>query len=170
MSRPSPRKVLVSRARNADAAIAAKSSAMRPFSHSLPMQLMRAREAVMKRFRPILRRHGITDQQWRIIRVLVEIEELEILDLSARSCIHPASLSRILPKMDAAGLIARQAHAQDLRRVIVSITLEGRRLFETVAPRSERTYAEIARDIGPERLQQLYRALDETIEALFSEE
>lgn len=139
---------------------------MRPFSRSLPMQLMRAREAVMKRFRPHLRSHGITDQQWRIIRVLVEIEELEILDLSERSCIHAASLSRILPNMDGAGLIVRRAHAQDLRRVIVSITPAGRRLFETVAPLSEKIYAEMARDIGPERVQQLYRALDDAIEAL----
>jgi homoprotocatechuate degradation regulator HpaR len=143
---------------------------MRPFSRSLPMQLMRAREAVMKRFRPHLRSHGITDQQWRIIRVLVEIEELEILDLSERSCIHAASLSRILPNMDGAGLIVRRAHARDLRRVIVSITPAGRRLFETVAPLSEKIYAELARDIGPERLQQLYRALDDAIEALDPEE
>ncbi len=102
--------------------------------------------------------------------MLVEIEELEILDLSVRCCLHPASLSRILPNMDAAGLIARRAHAQDLRRVIVSITPQGRRLFETVAPRSEQIYADIERDIGPERLQRLYRSLDDAIEALTPKE
>ncbi len=170
MSKPNPRKTPASSVPDADDAAAAKSSAMRPFSRSLPMQLMRAREALMQRFRPHLRSHGITDQQWRIIRVLVEIEELEILDLSARCCLHPASLSRILPNLDAAGLIARRAHAQDLRRVIVSITPQGRRLFDTIAPVSEKIYAEIARDIGPERMAQLYRALDEAIEALSPEE
>ena len=172
MSRPNLRKALKPRAPEADDATAgtAKPSAMRSFSRSLPMQLMRAREAVMQRFRPHLRSHGITDQQWRIIRVLVEIEELEILDLSARCCLHPASLSRILPNLDAAGLIVRRAHAQDLRRVIVSITPQGHRLFDTIAPVSEKIYAEIARDIGPERLAQLYRALDGAIEALSLEE
>ena len=143
---------------------------MRPSSRSLPMQLMRAREAVMQRFRPHLRRHGITDQQWRIIRLLVEADALEILELSERCCIHAASLSRILPNMETAGLIARCAHARDLRRVIVSITPQGRCLFETVAPRSEEIYAEIARDIGPARLNLLYRALDDMIEALAPEE
>ena len=39
-------------------------------SRSLPMQLMRAREAVMKRFRPHLTERGLTDQQWRVIRPL----------------------------------------------------------------------------------------------------
>lgn len=170
MSRPNPRKTLTPQAPQGDAAAAAKSSAMRPSGRSLPMQLMRAREAVMQRFRPHLRSHGITEQQWRIIRVLVEVQSLEILHLSDRCCIHPASLSRILPNMDAAGLIARRAHAQDLRRVIVSITPEGRRLFERMAPESEQIYAEIAGDIGPERLQQLYRALDDAIEALSPKE
>ena len=45
---------------------------MRAFSRSLPMQLLRAREAVMQRFRPMLHQHGVTEQQWRVIRVLVE--------------------------------------------------------------------------------------------------
>jgi homoprotocatechuate degradation regulator HpaR len=166
MSRPAPSKALAPRAPQSDAAMAEKPSAMRPSGRSLPMQLMRAREAVMQRFRPHLRSHGITEQQWRIIRVLVEAESLEILHLSERCCIHPASLSRILPNMDAAGLISRRTHAQDLRRVIVSITPEGRCFFEKMATESEQIYAAIARDIGPERLQQLYRALDETIDAL----
>ncbi|MGH7006661.1 MAG: hypothetical protein ACREIP_22160, partial [Alphaproteobacteria bacterium] len=38
---------------------------MRAFSRSLPMQLLRAREAVMQRFRPMLHQHGVTEQQWR---------------------------------------------------------------------------------------------------------
>lgn len=169
MNKPGPAKTRTPdapRAADAAEAGAAKTLAMRPYSRSLPMQLMRTREAVMQRFRPHLRAHGITEQQWRIIRVLVEADTLEILHVSERCCLHPASLSRILPNLEAAGLIARRAHAQDLRRVIVSITPQGRRLFEAVAPRSEQIYAEIARAIGPERVQQLYLVLDETIEAL----
>jgi hypothetical protein len=36
---------------------------------ALPIALLRAREAVMVRFRPILRYHGVTEQQWRVMRV-----------------------------------------------------------------------------------------------------
>jgi homoprotocatechuate degradation regulator HpaR len=143
---------------------------MRPFAQSLPMQLMRAREAVMQRFRPHLRAHGVTDQQWRIIRVLVEVDGLEILELGHRCCIHPASLSRILPKLEADGLVARRVNAADQRRIIVSIAPRGRRLFETVAPESVRIYAAITRELGPERLDQLYRALDEMIAVLAGED
>lgn len=139
---------------------------MPPFRRSLPMQLMQAREAVMQRFRPHLYARGLTDQQWRIIRALVEVKSYEIFELSARCVIHPASLSRILPKLDSDGLITRVANAEDQRRVIVSITPAGRKLFETVAPESERIYAEIAAAVGPEKLEQIYQVLEDLIGAL----
>ena len=61
------------------------SARMRPFQRSLPMQLMLAREAVMQRFRPHLNEHGLTDQQWRIVRALSEVEAMDIAALG-RSC------------------------------------------------------------------------------------
>ena len=41
---------------------------MRPFDQSLPMALLRAREAVMRGFRRVLREYGLNEQEWRIIR------------------------------------------------------------------------------------------------------
>lgn len=141
---------------------------MRPFQRSLPMQLMWAREEIMQRFRPHLHEAGLTDQQWRIIRALVEVESHEILDLSEVCGIHPASLSRILPKLDAAGIINRRPNEADQRRVIVSIAPKGRELFDRIAPESERIYEAIAADIGPELVEDLYVALDKMIKALRS--
>jgi homoprotocatechuate degradation regulator HpaR len=139
---------------------------MRPFERSLPMQLMLAREAVMLRFRPHLNESGLTDQQWRIIRALNEVDELEIVELGKSCCLHAASLSRILPKLEADGLVSRRSSKSDQRRVIVSLTSKGRRLFATVAPRSEEIYAALAREIGPAKLEQIYHLLDEVIGAL----
>jgi homoprotocatechuate degradation regulator HpaR len=136
---------------------------IRAFGRSLPMQLMRAREAVMQRFRPHLRAHDLTEQQWRIIRVLVEAEALEMLDIAARCCIHPASLSRIIPRLEQRRLLTRRADEADQRRVLVSITAEGRALFAAMAAESEAIYAAIMGEIGPERLQALYSLLDEVI-------
>lgn len=136
---------------------------MRPFQRSLPMQLMLAREAIMQRFRPHLTAHGLTDQQWRIVRALNEVEALEIVELGRICCLHAASLSRILPKLEADGLVSRRGNKQDQRRVIVSLTAKGRRLFESVAPQSEAIYATLAQEIGPARLEQIYGLLDEVI-------
>ena len=151
------------RARNG----AAKSSrVMRPFSRSLPMQLMRAREAVMRRFRPHLAAHGLSEQQWRIVRALIEAENLEIGELAEECRIHPASLSRMLPNLARAGLISRKSRKDDQRRVVISITPRGRALFRSVAPESEDIYAAMEREIGARKLRDLYRLLDELIATL----
>jgi homoprotocatechuate degradation regulator HpaR len=141
-------------------------SAMRPFSRSLPMQLMRAREAVMRRFRPHLAAHGFSDQQWRIIRALNDAGSMEIGELSDHCQIHAASLSRMLPKLARLGLLARKNHRDDQRRVVVSITPKGRTVFRTAAPESEEIYAAMEREIGPGKLRDLYKLLDELIDSL----
>jgi homoprotocatechuate degradation regulator HpaR len=145
---------------------ARSSNAMRPFSRSLPMQLMRAREAVMRRFRPHLAARGFSDQQWRIVRALADAGEMEIGALSAHCQIHGASLSRMLPKLARAGLIKRANSKADQRRVVVSITPKGRAVFRTVAPESEEIYAAMEREIGAQKLRDLYKLLDEVIESL----
>jgi len=143
-----------------------RNPSIRPFGRSLPMQLMRVRELVMQRFRPNLNSHDMTDQQWRIIRALAEAEALEILEVSGRCCIHPASLSRILPKLEAEGYLSRRTNKEDQRRVIVSLTPAGRRFFNSVSPESETIYEALEREIGSELLARLYRELDAVAAAL----
>jgi homoprotocatechuate degradation regulator HpaR len=139
---------------------------MPPFRRSLPMLLLWAREAVMYRFRPAIATHGLTEQQWRVIRALAEVEALEIHALGKSCCIHPASLSRILPNLSRLGLVTRRANTADQRRVIVSITPKGRALLAKTSPVSGRVYAQLAHDIGPERLELAYKVLEEVIAAL----
>lgn len=139
---------------------------MRAFSRSLPMQLLRAREAVMQRFRPMLHRHGVTEQQWRVIRALVDGGAADIGALAGQCCILPASLSRIVDTLEEKKLVARRAHAADQRRVVVEVTAPGRRLFQAVAPHSEAHYREIAALVGAERLDAFYAMLDDLIARL----
>jgi homoprotocatechuate degradation regulator HpaR len=139
---------------------------MPPFSRSLPMLLLWAREELMRRFRESMRIHGLSDQQWRIIRALTETESLEIVELGARCCIHPASLSRILPKLAADGIVSRRPNVEDQRRVIVSLTPRGWRLFESAIPTSQRIYDQVAHDVGPERLEHTYVVLEELVALL----
>ena len=105
-----------------------------PFGRSLAMLLLLSREAVMQRWRPFLHVRGLTDQQWRVMRALHELGSLEIIDLGQRCCIHPASLSRILPKLAAQGVISRRHNTADQRRIIVSLSPAGRRLVERRLP------------------------------------
>lgn len=145
--------------RSADEAEAARAAArrvpMREFSRSLPMSLLRAREAVMRQFRPSLRRHGLTEQQWRILRALAAIDAIEVTELARTAFLLGPSLSRILRDLEARRLIERQTAQADLRRGLVSISEKGLRLIEVVAPSSEAIYAAITRRYGARKLAEL---------------
>jgi len=139
---------------------------LRDFSHSLPMALLRAREAVMSRFRPMLRAHGVTEQQWRVLRALEDSGEIEISRLAERSFILMPSLSRILRNLEGRDLITRRAAAADQRRVLAAISPKGLELVGEVAPHSEANYAAIAEAAGEDNIAQLYGLLDRVTKSL----
>lgn len=142
---------------------------MREFSKSLPMSLLRAREAVMQRFRSSLRAFNITEQQWRILRALTSITEIEVTALANATFLLPPSLSRILKDLEERELVVRRSDPDDLRRNLVSISPSGMTLIEVVAPHSEGIYSEITTAFGAEKLQTLQallRELEATLQQL----
>jgi len=149
--------------------VAGRALPMRAFSKSLPMDLLRAREAVMRRFRPGLRRDGVTEQQWRILRALAA-GPMEVSRLAEATFLLAPSLSRILPELEARRLISRAQADADLRRSVVRIERKGLRLMATHAPYAEQVYAGIEGAFGPERLRQLAGLLRELEEVLRTEE
>jgi homoprotocatechuate degradation regulator HpaR len=128
---------------------------MRDFSRSLPMSLLRAREAVMRQFRPALREHGLTEQQWRILRALASIDAIEVTELARVAFLLGPSLSRILRDLEARHLIERRIAKADLRRGVVSISAKGLKLIEAVAPSSEAIYAAMTKRYGARKLAEL---------------
>ncbi len=135
-------------------------------SPPLPMRLLRTRAAMMQLFRPSLHEAGLSDQQGRILRVLAEGAELEMLELSGRTCILPASLSRIVPSMVKKGLVRRRKDHSDGRRVSVSITPRGRVVLKKLSGTSEKIYRILAVELGIARLQEFNRCIDDVIEIL----
>ena len=130
-------------------------SALREFSRSLPMALLRAREAVMERFRPLLRRHGVTEQQWRVLRALSVAPESSASELGEATCIGLPSLSRILRALELRQLIERPLAQADLRRSVLSFSAKGLKLMEAVAPSSEAIYAAMTKRYGARKLAEL---------------
>jgi homoprotocatechuate degradation regulator HpaR len=128
---------------------------MREFSRSLPMSLLRAREAVMRHFRPSLRDHGLTEQQWRILRALASVDTIEVTELARVAFLLGPSLSRILRDLEARHLIDRRVVKADLRRGMVSISARGLKLIEAVAPSSEAIYAAMTKRYGARKLADL---------------
>ena len=89
---------------------------LRGFNRSLPMSLLRAREAVMKKFMPSLKEHNLSSQQWRVIRALVDRDGAEISELSQRCQLMMPSLSRIIKNLESRALITRHSVESDQRR------------------------------------------------------
>ena len=132
---------------------------LRDFPKNLPMALLRARETVMGRFRPILRAHDITEQQWRVVRALYGHEGLEITALAEKTLLLMPSLTRILKTLEEQKLIKRFAVEGDNRRRLIRLAARGRDLFDKMAPLSEAEYKKIEARIGAERLNALYELL-----------
>jgi homoprotocatechuate degradation regulator HpaR len=135
--------------------------ALRPFARSLPMALLKAREGVMARFRPMLREYDLTEQQWRVLRALADAGgPLRFGEVARRTWLSPPSLSRLVKALEDRAFVARRAAATDLRAAQLALSPSGRRLVARVGPRSERIYAGIGKDIGAEDLETLYALLE----------
>ncbi len=139
---------------------------MRDFRHSLPMELLKAREAAMARFRPMLRQHGLTEQQWRVIRALAAYENIDASELARRSFLLAPSLTRILQFLQSVKLIKRSPDKDDQRRSVFVLTAKGRNLYGLVGPDSEVLYASIEKQFGADKLESLYTLLAEFYTAL----
>jgi homoprotocatechuate degradation regulator HpaR len=124
----------------------------------------------MSRFRPVLNQHGVTEQQWRILRVLLDEDGLEPRQLCERCLISSPSIAGVLMRMEEAGLIQRERMEHDQRRVKVSVTAATKKLGKSIAPIIEREYLELEKKVGVKQLQQVYDTLDALLQNLDSHE
>ena len=133
---------------------------------NLPLLLLQAREEVFSRFRPLLNDAGVTEQQWRVIRALLEHGPMEPREICDICCLSSPSLAGILARMDELGLVLRERFPNDQRRVLVSVSVKGAELASQLAPRIEATYKELETLIGQTFARDLYRTLDLLLEKL----
>ena len=135
-------------------------SKLRDFTESLPMALLRARESVMEHFRPILRSHDITEQQWRVIRALKGHDDgMEISALAQECLILMPSLTRILKSLEARELVRRFSVEGDNRRSLIRLASKGTALHQKIAPHSEAEYQKIEQRVGKKQIAKLHEIL-----------
>jgi len=142
---------------------AASAAALARTRRTLPIALLRARETVMDRFRPMLHRHDITEQQWRVLRVLDEAETMDASELAQGAAILAPSLSRILKTLEARGLIEVRKHHADGRRTIINLSESGSAFLAEAAPESAKIYEEIEALVGRDRIEALLDEIDTLI-------
>lgn len=130
-------------------------------SRSLPIALLRARERVMGPIRAMLADVGITEQQWRVLRVLAEDGPMEPTRIAETACLLLPSLTRILQKLEEKGLVLREASSEDKRKQLVSATAAGQRLIEDNLERSVALIDALRSRMGPERYEALLDLLND---------
>lgn len=128
---------------------------------SLPIALLRAREAVMSHFRPMLAKHDITEQQWRVIRILAEADTIDASEIADRAFILAPSLTRIIRSLEERGIIIKTRDENDGRRVLLQITPTGFSIIEEVTPESRFIYEMLEKRFGAKRIDELLTMLDE---------
>ena len=129
-------------------------------NRSLAITLLRSREAVMDRFRPMLASAKITEQQWRVLRGLSEHGEVEAGKLAYIACILPQSLSRIARNLEKKNLIFMKNDPSDARKILLSLTDEGKIMMSRATIDSKEIYSQLIEDFGRENLDQLLEKLN----------
>lgn len=132
---------------------------------NLPQRFLKARESLMSHFRPILNHFGVTEQQWRILRVLDEHGQLEPREMCELCQILSPSMTGVLSRMEELGLIQRERVAADQRRILVRLAAKGDRVIDEIAPLIERQYGLIEEAYGSAVVDDLSRALQDFIAA-----
>jgi homoprotocatechuate degradation regulator HpaR len=136
-------------------------TALRSTRRSLPITLLRAREAVMSHFRPMLAKHDVTEQQWRVIRVLYEAGTLDASEVAERAFILAPSLTRMIRSLEERGFISKHKDKSDGRRVLLRIAPAGETIIRAVMPDSRKIYQDLETRFGRERMDILLELLDE---------
>lgn len=143
-----------------DAAPAAE--ALPPTARSLPIALLRAREKVMGQIRVMLAGAGVTEAQWRVLRVLDESGPMTLSGVAGAACLQAPSATRIIQALVGKGMVARLQDAGDRRRQVVSLRPAGRAVIRANVAQSRRIAQEVERRLGAAR----HAALLDLLEAL----
>ncbi len=107
---------------------------MQNFDQSFPMLLNRALDAVMPTYRELFTRYNLTEQQWRVLRVIWTSKNVTSANLSERTLLSPPSLVSIIDRLEKKNLVSRVRSVDDRRRIYVVATAEGRILQAEVTP------------------------------------
>jgi homoprotocatechuate degradation regulator HpaR len=143
-----------------------RAAALPAVSRSLSIRLLRSREAVMRYFRPHLRTLRLTEQQWRVLRVLSESGPMDAGRLASEAVLLPPSVTRIVRDLARRQMLERRGLRDDRRRVKISISTAGIAALQAGARGSLRAYRRIERRFGAQELERLLSLLDRLEQSL----
>lgn len=133
---------------------------------SITSLLLKARENALVSIKPVLTKHDLTEQQWRVIRELHKHGDLNAQKLAHESGILSPSLSRILARFTDVGVVVRKVNKDDQRAQSIRLSAKGKRLHNKIHPQVEKQYKAMTKTVGDDkfiRLQGLLRHVSESL-------
>ena len=112
---------------------------------------------IIKQYKPFLDEIDLTYTQYIAMMVLWEKESVTVKELGEALYLDSGTLTPLLKKMEAKGLIRRRRSEQDERSLIVSLTEEGTALRERALDVPHQMASCVR--LEPEEVQELYRLL-----------
>ena len=131
-----------------------------PLAEQLCFDLYAASRAVTAAYRPVLTQLGITYPQYLVLIVLWEHEGCAVRDLAARLRLDHGTLTPLLKRMEAGGLVERRRGHADERLVVVSLAQRGEALRE----HAEAIHCDMVEQLG--LVKDEFEQLQETLRVL----
>ncbi|HEX5379158.1 MAG TPA: MarR family winged helix-turn-helix transcriptional regulator [Phenylobacterium sp.] len=104
-------------------------------------------------------RFGLTVPQWRLICVLAEDKALTQVAVVARTGMDKVTVSRAAQGLSRRRLVARSEHHADARSHMLTLTVEGARLYAEIAPLALAYEAALIAGLAPSEVALLKRLL-----------
>ena len=133
--------------------------------NQLCFRLYTASRLVTQFYHPLLSVHGLTYPQYLVLLVLWEKDAQPVNDVAKRLVLETNTVTPLLKRMEAEGLLVRRKGTEDARQIIVSLTQKGKELQDKLdAVPLTIASSVICKSITQQTVPALFEMLDEIIE------
>jgi DNA-binding MarR family transcriptional regulator len=130
----------------------------------LPALLAQASRLISGEFHLVVTSHGVTVSEWRVLASLAGSEPINIGQLAQITTMKQPTVTRVLDRMQARGLVERLPNDGDRRVTLVRITPTGTRLVSKLIPLARQHEQRVLEPFGQQRSEDLKATLRRLIE------
>ena len=132
--------------------------------NQLCFRLYTASRLITQAYHPMLADYGLTYPQYLVLLVLWERDSQPVNDIAKRLMLETNTVTPLLKRMEAEGILTRTQGKKDARQMIVKLTRKGRELQEKLSEVPETVGSSVLCDsVTPETVPALFRMLDDII-------
>ena len=135
--------------------------------NQLCFRLYTASRLITQAYHPLLGEYGLTYPQYLVLMVLWEKDAQPVNDIAKRLLLETNTVTPLLKRMEAEGILTRTKGEKDARQMIVKLTKKGRELQNKLTDVPEAVgSAVLCESVTPETVPGLFKMLDDIIDQL----